>query len=956
MAKAPKAKGGGTTKATSGGAKGYVHSDVDMAARPEVGAAPRFRAKKPPTSYRYDSSLSPALDWDTNPAREVAAFLMACVEDAAALPSPHLFADRRVLKGTDGKALLEVAGLQDALARFKRLQGAFLDWAGKAERGSFEVPALPLFVHERLSTAAIVKTLGDHRRRSDQSDMFDLFADPQRPLAEQVRAFEHRDRWANRMVLGDSLAVMNSLLRFEGMGAQVQMIYMDPPYGVSYGSNFQPFVRKRDVAHGDDADMTREPEMVQAYRDTWQLGLHSYLTYLRDRMLVARDLLASSGSIFVQISDENLHHVREVLDEVFGAENHVAVVPFRKKTMPLGAKHLESICDYLPFYAKDIERLKYRALYGRMSVEGDNHWNYVELADGTRRKMTREEINNHGLLPKGAMPFQLVSLYPAGVNQTGLFGFRFRGKVYSPPPGNSWFTNPEGMARLAAANRIEPYADGETLRYVLKLSDAPYTALTNLWADTSAPADKVYAVQTNTKVVQRCMLMTTDPGDLILDPTCGSGTTAYVAEHWGRRWITIDTSRVPLALARQRLLTATFPWYRLRDGTLGPSSGFVYGRKQNRRGEEVGGVVPYVTKGSIASNESSKELVLVDKPDVDDGITRVTGPFVVEATLPTPQAVEGEVAAPTAPAEEPGDHESRMIEVLRRSPTLSLTGNAKVTLRNIRRPGRSLSLSAEAVMDHDASGGAVPLAAIDAVHEASTNGLPSSGLPVAILFGPADGPVTGKAVRDAAAEANIKGYKYLFVVGFAFTAEANREIAGGEDALGLPATAVTTTMDVLMGDLLRNQRSSQIFAVCGLPEVDVVALPEPADDGTPRWQVRLLGLDVFDPVTMTTDHKDGGDVPCWMLDTDWNGMAFHADQVFFPRTSAWENLHKALKSTHDDAVWAHLAGATSAPFAAPVGTEIAVKVLDDRGNELVVNRRLASTATRPARATEAAAE
>jgi adenine-specific DNA-methyltransferase len=272
MAKTAKAKR--AREEQPGQARGYVHADKTMVARPEVGAAPRFRAKQAPTTYRYDSSLSPALDWDANPAREVAGFLLGCIEDAARLDPPQIFAERRVLRGADGAALLEVAGLQDALAALKRMQTPFLNWTGKAERGAFVVPALPLFVHERLSTAAIIETLKDHRKQPDQEDLFSLFADPQRPMAEQVRAYAYRDRWVNRMILGDSLVVMNSLRQFEGLGGQVQMIYIDPPYGVKFGSNFQPFVRKRDVSAGDDADMTREPEMVQAYRDTWELGLH----------------------------------------------------------------------------------------------------------------------------------------------------------------------------------------------------------------------------------------------------------------------------------------------------------------------------------------------------------------------------------------------------------------------------------------------------------------------------------------------------------------------------------------------------------------------------------------------------------------------------------------------------------------------------------------------------------
>lgn len=954
MARAAKNKGNGT-KAAPVETKGYVHADKDMAARPEVGAAPRFRAKKPPTTYRYDSSLSPALEWDSAPAREVGNFLLACIEDAAALPPPHLFPERRVLAGADGKALLEVAGLQDALARLKRMQAPFLDWSGKAERSGFDVPTLPLFVHERLSTAAIVKTLEDHRRRPNQSDMFGLFADPQRPLADQVRAFEHRDRWVNRMVLGDSLVVMNSLLRFEGMGGQVQMIFVDPPYGVKFGSNFQPFVRKRDVAHGDDANMTREPEMVQAYRDTWQIGLHSYLSYLRDRLLLARDLLAASGSVFVQISDDNLHHVREVLDEVFGAENFCKVLTFAKTT-GLGTELPPDRCDYLLWYAKDRSRLKFRKVYRRkvLGEEGATQYDWLMNEDGIPRRLQEGETPPDGarLFHPGDMSAFLTTPHLA-------LPYNFRGTEVRPPANCQWKTHQEGLRRLDESGRL--MLIGKTLRYVRYLDDFPVAEIPALWTDTGVSGfseAKLYVVQTNTKVIERCMLMTTDPGDIVLDPTCGSGSTAWVAEKWGRRWITVDTSRVPLALARQRMLTATFPWFQLRDEKLGPSTGFVYTRKKNRKGAEVGGVVPHVTLGDIANNDTSDEVVLVDCPEEVSGITRVSGPFVVEATLPTPQAINSENETTLSTAEEPSDHVARLTEVLRRSPTLALTGGAKVTLKNIRRPGRSLSLSAEAMVEHDPSGGSVSLgAAVDAAHENSTGGLPFSSTPVAILFGPSDGPITGKAVRDAATEANVKGYRHLFAIGFGFTAEANKEIAGGEDALGLPATAVTITMDVLMGDLLRNQRSSQIFAVCGLPEIEVLPLTEDAEDGTPRWQVKLLGLDVFDPVTMTTDHKDGNNVPAWMLDADWNGLAFHADQVFFPRTSAWENLRKALKGTHDDAVWAHLAGDKSAPFVAPLGTEIAVKVLDDRGNELLVTRRLTKAGSpQGPRSMEAAAE
>ncbi len=543
----------------------YRHQQ-DTPARPEAGAAPRFKAKKEATTYRYDSSISPALEWDQKPAREVAAWLLACIEEAATLPG-QTFPERRVLRGADGGALLSVAGLQDALAQLKAIQKPFLNWSGKAERLSFDVPTLPLFIHERLSTEAIIRTLEGHRKATPQSDLFDLFADPQMPMAKMVDAYAHRNAWVNRMILGDSLAVMNSLLRYEGLGGQVQMIFMDPPYGVKFGSNFQPFVRKKEVKHGDDDDMTREPEMVQAYRDTWELGLHSYLTYLRDRLLVAKDLLTMSGSVFVQISDDNLHHVREVMDEVFGAENFVSVIAL-SKTSGLSSPQartltLATTTDFLVWYARDAQHVKYRQLF-RSKDSGKSFsdvFRHVELPDGKRRPLTAEEARS-GLIPEGAKLFALGDMTAQNDNQ--MYDYEFEGRIYRVKK-RGWRTTKDGMDRLAASRRLVAVGDG--LRFVQYAHDFPVSPINSLWDDTGTGSfldEKLYVVQTAAKAVQRCVLMTTDPGDLVLDPTCGSGTTAYVAEAWGRRWITIDTSRVPLALARQRLMTATYPWYRLR--------------------------------------------------------------------------------------------------------------------------------------------------------------------------------------------------------------------------------------------------------------------------------------------------------------------------------------------------------------------------------------------------------
>ena len=671
--------------ASAAQASDYRHAEQALA-RPDVGTQPQFKKRASPRTYRYDSSLAPALDWDgQNPAREQGEALIREILEAETMEAAKAAAEK-----------------------LKALSKPFLNWAGKAERLSFDVPTLPLFIHERLSTRAIIETLKGHRA-DKQLGLFELFADAQRPIHDQVlRAYEYKDDWVNRMILGDSLAVMNSLLHYESLGGQVQMIYMDPPYGVKFGSNFQPFVRKRDVAHNDDEDMTREPEMVQAYRDTWELGLHSYLTYLRDRLLLSRELLAPSGSIFVQISDENLHHVRELMDEVFGAENFVSVISFKKTTSTSGVL-LGAVTDYLLWFAKNGDLLKFRPSYVVKDTHPDAVYKYVRLHKGDERTLTQAEIDGADALPVGARLFALDNLTSQRPAQgEDVREFTLDGKTFKLEKG-TFKTDSVGLSRLAAASRLG--VSGSTLRYKRFLDDFPAKAVTNLWTDTSTGSfteAKTYIVQTGTKVLQRCMLMTTDPGDIVLDPTCGSGTTAYVAEQWGRRWITIDTSRVPLALARQRLLTATFPWYELKDESRGPAGGFVYKRKQNKKGEEVGGIVPHVTLKSIANDEPPAEEVLVDRPEEVKRITRVAGPFVFEATIPTVSSLDGEIAQTDQPAVESAGSEAdfvdRMLEVLRRSPALRLEGNRTITLRSIRRPAKTLSLSAEAMVGEPANG------------------------------------------------------------------------------------------------------------------------------------------------------------------------------------------------------------------------------------------------------------
>jgi adenine-specific DNA-methyltransferase len=471
------------------------------------------------------------------------------------------------------------------------------------------------------------------------------------------------------------------------------------------------------------------------------------------------------------------------------------------------------------------------------------------------------------------------------------------------------------MARLGDAKRL--IASASTLSYVRYLDDFPVAAIGNIWTDTGVGGftdPKIYVVQTVSKIIQRCLLMTTDPGDLVLDPTCGSGTTAYVAEQWGRRWITIDTSRVPLALARQRLLTATFPYYELQDPDRGPAAGFTFKRKQNKKGEEIGGIVPHVTLKSIANDEPPAEEVLVDRPEVNSAITRVTGPFVVEATIPTPVDIDGDGTEDSGVPED-ASYVDRMIEALRRNPSLQLPGNQAIALKNVRPPAQSLTLMAEAGMEPD-------------------------GAPVAIVFGPENGAISERLVNEAAREAHLKNYDHLLLIGFAIEANARTFVEKIDQLVGIPATYAQATPDLVLGDLLKTMRSSQLFSVAGLPDVAIRKV-EPEEKGGPqRYEVELLGLDTFDPTTFEAQHTAGDDVPAWFLDTSWNGLSFHVSQAFFPRTSAWDNLKKALKTEFEESVWDHLSGTVSAPFWEGDSREIAVKVLDDRGNELLVVRSL----------------
>lgn len=909
----------------------YQHAQ-EATQRPDVGVQDQFNTRKPPKTYRYDSSLDPALSWDENRDRDLAEWLLGLVQRCATEGEAAVFTAPQVWAGGG----VQVQSLKAAADLLQALSQPFLNWTGKAERHQISVPTVPLFVHERHSTKAILEGI---KHRKAKGTTYDLFGDGGGlDVTDKLDAYEHKGPWQNRMILGDSLQVMNSLLEFEGLGGQVQMAFVDPPYGVKFGSNFQPFVRTPKVAHGNDSELTREPEMVKAYRDTWELGLHSYLTYLRDRLLLCKELLTETGSIFVQISDDNAHHVRELLDEIFGAENFVAPIAFAKTTSST-SNLLSSVFDTLFWYAKDKTKVKYRPLYGTKvrGQQGATGYTRVRTADGEIHPASQFEDDSGELnLPAGA---ELIALDNITSQSPGSrYDVVFNNKKYRPEPGY-WKTDEPRMAVLLEKERIA--ATKNKLAFVRKFSDFPLFPLSNIWTDTVGQnqfgGSKVYVVQTALTVVRRCMQMCTDPGDLVFDPTCGSGTTAFVAEQWGRRWITCDTSRVPLALARQRLLTAIFPYFELKDPQAGPQAGFVYKRKQNRKGEEVGGLVPHITLKSLANDEQPAMEVLVDRPEVNDKVTRVAGPFVVEATIAPAQTVELEtgsasepdaqnldtalgdadaangglplhVAEPASRYTDPATHIERMTQVLRQSKTLRLPGNRELVLADIRRMTDSDALHAE--------------------------GLDAEGNRIAVVFGPEDGAISSDVAFEAAREAYFLKFPHLYFFGFAIQAKA-RELLEDRTKLRVPCTYVTVTPDVAMSDLLKTSRASEIFSVTGLPDAVVRKAGKKNEDGADLYEVELRGLDIFNPATMDQEDIPAQNLPAWMLDTDYDGMCFYATQVFFPKTAAWDNLQKSLKAEFHPSVWEHLAGTVSEPF--PIGPKrrVAVKVIDERGNELM---------------------
>ena len=775
-----------------------------------------------------------------------------------------------------------------------------LQWAGKAEHISFEVPTVSLHVHERIDPRRIIEQLKKEPEVDAQLSLFQNNIET-KGLSKALEFYKHKENWSNRLIAGDSLLVMNSLSQKESMGGKVQMVYFDPPYGIKYGSNFQPFVNKRDVKDGNDGDLTAEPEMIKAFRDTWELGIHSYLTYLRDRLLLARDLMNESGSIFVQISDENVHHVKELMDEVFGVENFIALIPFKKTAGKMGTL-LDNVNDYIVFYAKEKGKIKFRKLYDTRTEKSLNQgYTWIELKNGERRRLTNEELNGIEKIPEGKRFITAPLISQSGGNNSS-FPVEFEGKTWKPSPNTYWKTNETGFKHLIKENRIIGVSN--TLAYVRYESDFPVVQITNFWSDTQESTfsvDKKYVVQTAKKVIQRCLLMATDPGDLVLDITCGSGTTAFVAEDWGRRWITCDTSRVALTLAKQRLLTALFDYFELAYPSEGVGSGFKYKS------------VPHITLRSIANSESVPQEILYDQPINDNKRIRVGGPFTVEA-VPAPVVMAMEESEQNFEAD---NSVSRSGETIRQNNWID-----ELKMTGVRgKAGNRI----EFTRMETAKG----LRYVQAEGETKE----TTPKKIYVVFAPEHSPLEQRMVELAWDE--VKPYKpdILLFCALQFDEEAAKDI----DEMNPEITnciflKAQMNADLHTDDLKKKRSSNESFWLIGQPDARMKEFKSGDDEG--KYQVEVYGFDYYNPRTGTVESGGKSDIAMWMLDDDYDGRSLFPSQVFFPMASSkegWATIARNLKAEIDEDKVQSFSGTVSLPF--KPGRAVAVKIIDARGIE-----------------------
>ena len=821
-----------------------------------------------------------------------------------------------------------------------------LVWAGKAERCTFEIPTVSLHVHERIDPRTIIRAV--QKRNGDGGKSVagkpvqkSLFEEPGEnpPLREAVDFYKHAHGWSNRLIAGDSLVVMNSLLEKEGMAGKVQMVYFDPPYGIKYGSNFQPFVNQRDVKDGKDEDLTQEPEMIRAFRDIWELGLHSYLTNLRDRLLLARDLLTESGSCFVQISDQNVHHVREVMDEVFGPENFAGLITVRK-TGGLGSSGLTAVADFVVWYHRDKTKAKYRQLFlDKVDSGVAEQYRNAKLSDGRIISLKKGQE-----LPAGARQFSPTSLHTmyAGV-ESCLYSFELDGKKFSLPPNRQWSTTLPNMMKLAAAGRI--YTGGNTPRFIRCLDDFPVSAITTLWADVMGSDDKIYVVQTTTRVIQRCLLMTTDPGDLVLDITCGSGTTSYVAEQWGRRWIACDTSRVSIALAKQRLMTSLFDYYELANSSEGVSSGFKY-RTVSRVTLKSIANNPEIFEGmpqeqiDVAIAKYADQEVLYDQPQLDRSVVRVTGPFTLEAVpapvvRPVSEVVVGQKTASL-------DDQTALpgMEQLDDQAKLEFTEDVSVARYGETYRQRQWRDELFACGIRGKGGQRIEFSRLEPL--SATKWLQCEGETkgerrerVVVCFGPEHAPLEQRQVEMALEEAGqLKPSPQIVVFAtFQFDPEAAKDIDETKWP-GVTLLKVQMNTDLLTEDLKKNRSSNESYWLMGQPDVELRQIKKGEHKGL--YEIEVHGFDYYNTRTGSIESGDTTKIAMWMLDTDYDGRSLFPRQVFFPMAGpkdGWARLAKNLKAEIDEELIEAYRGTVSLPFNPGDFRRVAVKIVDDRGIE-----------------------
>jgi adenine-specific DNA-methyltransferase len=744
-----------------------------------------------------------------------------------------------------------------------------LSWTGKVEGTSFDIDTVSLHIHERIDPKRIIKQV---LKKTDEpiKRQASLFEEPSENLSteKEFDFYGHTKNWSNRLIAGDSLLVMNSLLEKENMAGKVQMIYIDPPYGIKYNSNFQPFTNKRDVKDKDDDSIPAEPEMIKAFRDTWELGIHSYLSHLRDRLLIAKQLLHESGSVFVQINEDNLHYVRNLMEEVFLSENFVTIINFRTaSTKP--TKLMSNNCDFIVWFAKNKKLIKFNELFG--IAEDLKLDDYVTQPLEASTLQTRYEVS-------------------------------FKSKIFNPIKG--WRVSENGMKKLIESNRVQ--LSGNTLRFISFNSDFPYQKLPSSWMDMWGEQNKIYVVQTNTKVIERCLLLTTNPGDLVIDITCGAGTTAFVAEQWGRRWITCDTSRVAVQLAKQRLMTAKFDYYELAQIQEGVSSGFRYK------------TVPHITLGSIANNEPTKEETLYDQPVKDTKKVRVTGPFTVEAVpgIRT-KPIDGELP----------DISDKT------NPTNIISEKLKDYLDNIRTSGiRSYQNEGIVFNSVEISEG---FNEIHAFGNIDNNG---EFKKCAIVFGPDYASMEQTQIERTMEEVRNMEEKPQLVIfcSYAFDPEASKDI----DNIKIPRLQILKAQmntDLLSKDLKKKTNTNKPFWLIGEPDIEI----NKTKDG--KYQVEVKGFDYYDPSTQELKAGSTDKIAIWMLDTDYDNRSLFPSQIFFPMQDDkkdWTKLAKALNGNVDEELLEQYTGTISIPFNLGDKKTIAVKIVDDRGVEMLIVKKL----------------